>query len=226
MTRREVLEQAINQCLEELYSNVQPSISWEDFKQECKNYSKLYREWENLARSENTIKSHLEYCGPKPYEFYYLPKNVFKEIADSYVRAYNIDTHQNLLDTIQILKNYCGAPIIDKYIEAHTDEYGNYHPGYRGYDHPDNLKTEIIKIISEYDDTDPMKESDDIINKFFEFLDMAGNFYNWNSDMNTFNMSVYLGPSPCSNKETVIKNWKQYRNKDITIDESIYKEEE
>ena len=55
--------------------------------------------------------------------------------------------------------------------------------------------------------------------KFFEFLDMAGNFYNWNRNLNTFNMSVYLGPSPNCNKDGVIENWKKYRGVDIEIDE-------
>ena len=59
--------------------------------------------------------------------------------------------------------------------------------------------------------------------KFFEFLDMAGNFYNWNGDLNSFNTSVYLGVSPNSNKKAVIENWKKYRNIDIEIDEEQIK---
>ena len=39
-------------------------------------------------------------------------------------------------------------------------------------------------------------------------------------------MNVYLGASPNSNKEKVIENWKVYRNKDISIDESVYIEDE
>ena len=62
-------------------------------------------------------------------------------------------------------------------------------------------------------------------NKFFEFLDMAGNFFNWNREINSFGMSVYLGPSPNSNKDAVIKNWKKYRNTDIEIDEDAIKRE-
>jgi hypothetical protein len=59
--------------------------------------------------------------------------------------------------------------------------------------------------------------------KFFEFLDMAGKFYKWNGELNSFNASVYLGESPCSNKNTVIENWKKYRNKDIEINEEQIK---
>ena len=55
---------------------------------------------------------------------------------------------------------------------------------------------------------------------------MAGEFYTWNHDLNSFNTTVYLGPSPCSNKERVIENWKIYRNEDITIDDSVYIEDE
>ena len=62
-------------------------------------------------------------------------------------------------------------------------------------------------------------------NKFFKFLDMAGNFFNWNRDLNSFNVSVYMGPSPNSYKEAVIENWKKYRNQDIEIDEEQIKKD-
>ena len=32
---------------------------------------------------------------------------------------------------------------VDKYIDEHTDENGNWHPGQRSYDNPDNLEKEI-----------------------------------------------------------------------------------
>ena len=54
---------------------------------------------------------------------------------------------------------------------------------------------------------------------------MAGNFYNWNRDLNAFNTTVYLGASPCSNKEAVIKNWKEFKNKDIEINEEQIKKD-
>jgi hypothetical protein len=65
----------------------------------------------------------------------------------------------------------------------------------------------------------------EIQNKFFEFLDMAGNFFNWNRDLNSFYMSVCLGASPNSNKQAVIDNWKKYRKQDIKIDEERIKKE-
>lgn len=246
ITKQDVMLQAVNQCMNELYSLAQPLITMEDFKKECEEYNSKYHDWERFRYlfkridelTEEELKEYSKYpkdwenknivecIGPKPYEFYYLPSEIYKEIVEDYVYAYELDKHQDLLDTIKILKDYCESPVIDKYINATTDEFGNHHPGYRGYDHPDNLKTEIIKIITEYDDTDPIKESNDIVNKFFEFLDMAGKFFNWNSYLNSFYMSVYLGAGPSSNKQEVIDNWEKYRNQKIEIDDDKFNKEQ
>lgn len=267
ITRDDVLSRACDDCIKELYSFVQPSVKWEDFVKECKIYSKCYKEWELYnnayynrennpeewekfrklyAKLDWENKSITECIGPRPYEFYYLPREVMKDICDSYIHAYNIDSQQELLNTILILKNYCREPIVDKYIEGELRKDGTRWPGHMGYEHPDNLKKELRKIFDDEILPDICKQynkqynlqttgiessvsiaySQRFQNKFFEFLDMAGNFYDWNRDLNSFNMTVYLGPSPNSNKEAVIENWKKYRGKDIEIDESKYKEEE
>ena len=243
MTRHEVLKQAVNGCLKELYSYTVPHIKWDDFVAENQAYSKKYKAWERfnyLKNKENLSEDELkefsmfpgnwegksitECIGPRPFEFYYLPKEILKDICDNYIYAYNIDSQQELLNTIQILKEYCRKPIVDKYIDEHTDENGNWHPGHRSYDNPDNLEKEITKILGPEVEDNPYHVHK-ICDKFFEFLDMAGNFYNWNRDLNSFNMSVYLGPSPNSSKESVIKNWKEYKGQDIEInDEQIKKE--
>ena len=238
MTRSEVLSNALDNCIKELYSFVQPSIDWEEFKKENKNYSDKYKAWERykiLSNKENLSeddykelwsypskwkdKTITECIGPRPYEFYYLPKEIMKDICDSYVYAYRMNSQQELLNTIEILKKYCKEPIIDKWIEGE-----NGYPGYKGYDRPDSLVKQLTNLIPDSGfDKSVVVES--VQNKFFEFLDMAGNFYNWNGELNSFNMSVYLGPSPNSNKEKVIENWKLYRNKDIKIDEEQMKNE-
>jgi len=249
ITRNKVLSQAADACMEELYSFAYPRIKWKDFVEECKIYSKDYKEWEaynviynnrenNPEKWEETKikyeslewegKSVTECIGPKPFEFYYLPKDIMKDICDSYVDAYQIDSQQELLNTIQILKNYCKEPIIDKWIEGENGD-----PGYRGYENPNNLEKEIFSILKENSnywksaigESNPSDLSKELQNKFFEFLDMAGNFYNWNRDLNAFNTSVYLGPSPSTNKEEVIENWKEYRNQDIEIDEEQIKKD-
>ena len=222
MTRSKVLEMASLACLKELYSKVQPAVDWDDFLQQNIDYSEKYKQWEEKRRNGEDIKIE-EFCGSRPYEFYYLPKEVFKEIANSYIDAYCIDSQQNLLDTIDILKNYCLSPIKDSYIKESDGETR------RGYIHPDNIKKTVQSLLQAFyldSDCDSSYVSDELVKIFFEFLDDAGKFYCWNRDLNTFNTTVYLGPSPCSNKETVINNWKNYRNKDITIDDSLYIEEE
>ena len=225
MTRKEVLEKAALACLKELYSKAQPTVNWDDFMEENRLYSKAYKQWESLYReSPEKAGNALDFCGPCPYEFYYLPQEVFKEIADSYVQAYNIDAQQNLLDIIDILKNYCLSPIEETYIKESDGEKR------RGYIHPLPIQEWIAGILrGYYDDSecgDHSTVAKELCEEFFHYMDKAGKFYCWNRDLNAFNSMVYLGPSPCSNKETVIKNWKLYRNKDIKIDDSIYIENE
>ena len=254
MTKNDVLSEAADKCMKELYSIAEPHVEWNDLKEQCKIYAKAYFEWEEYKRAERDNpklyeeynkrlewkgKSITECIGPRPYEFYYLPDEIQKDIIDSYIYAYKLDNQQELLDTIQILKNYCKEPIVDKWIEGK-----NGFPGHRGYDHPDNLEKELQKIFDDEILPDICKQynkqynlqttgiessvsiaySQRFQNKFFEFLDMAGNFYNWNRELNTFKMSVLMGIAPSTNKEKVIDNWKQYQNKDIEINEKQIKE--
>lgn len=209
ISRDSVIQQAIDNCFKEIYKYVQPSVTWEDFKNQYKEWSDKHKE--NISE-------------PQPYEFYYLSSDILKVIVDNYVYAYDLESP--LPDIIEILKDYCKEPIIDKYINEHTDENGNYHPGHRGYDHPDNLEKQVEKILGEWllNDTNSDEIAKEIQDKFFEFLDMANEFFVWNRDVQKFSVSVYLGVSPNSNKEAVIENWKKYRNQDIEIKE-ITKEE-
>ena len=220
ITRRDVIADAADKCMKELYSLAQPKITWEEFIKENKEFIKREEEYYKLSK-ENRI-SYKEFMGPKPYEFYYLPKEVLKDIVDNYIYAYEIDEHQNLLDTIDLLKKYCDDPIEEFYHPGEGEK-----PGYRDYRHPDNLVTCLISELKEYANSDI---SEEIVYKakdlFFKFLDMAGKFYNSHWWLNSFSTTVYLGASPNSNKESVIENWKKYRNKDIEIDESKYNEED
>lgn len=243
MTRHEVISDAINKCMKELYSFACPKISWEEFEEENKIYSNKYTVWENYnkayqKRDENPElwlqykstfkdwdnKSIKDCIGPKPYEFYYLPEDILKGICNSYIDAYVLDTKQELLNTIKTLKDYCKNPIVDKWIEGPYYQDGTQAPGHRGYGYPDNLEEEIKKILGDIAEDNAYYQHK-LQDKFFEFLDMAGNFFNWNGDLDTFNLNVYLGASPNSNKEAVIENWKKYRNKDIEIDEEQIKKD-
>ena len=243
ITKSDVIGKAVNNCMKVLYSLAQPHIEWDEFVKENKIYSERYKAWEryyHLSKQETLSEEELkefstypaewkdksieECIGPEPYKFHYLPRDVFKEVVDNFIYAYELDHHQQLLDTIHILKDYCNKPIVDKYIEREGDQ-----PGYRGYDHPDNLKREVTKLLDMYfhnSNCDLSAIAEDIEKVFFNFLDMAGKFFSWNGDLNTFNCNVYLGASPYSNKQGVIDNWKKYRNQTIKIDDSEYDNEE
>lgn len=249
ITRNKVLSQAVDECMKELYSLAQPSVDWEEFVKENKIYSEKFEVWEKYNRAKNLKekepdkweiekkfhpdwedKSITECIGPRPYEFYYLPREVFKEVCDSYVEAYRMNSQQNLLDIIQILKNYCKEPIVDKYIEGKGKPGDDdYDPGHRGYEHPDNLVKELYAMLKMYcndSEADLQYVAEESQNKFFEFMDMAGDFFCWNRDLHAFNTAVYLGASPCSNKQAVIDNWKIYRKQKIKIDDDKYNEEQ
>lgn len=180
ITRQDVLCRAVDECMKELYSKAQPHVEWKDFIQQNEDYKE----------------------GPKPYEFYYLPKEVFDYIAESYIKAYKIRSLFN--DHLDLILNYFKDPIINKYVKKEDA------PGYRDYEHITPLK-DII--------------GSDNMNKVKEYVEKARNFYRFNHELNSFNMTVYLGASPSSDKQSVIDNWKEYRGQDITIDESIYDEE-
>lgn len=216
VTRRGILEKAADECMKELYSHAQPKVEWEDFVQQCVEYSKKYDEWSHKKDRGNK----LEEIGPAPYEFYYINNKYMKDIVDSYVHAYKIDNHQQLCDILQILKDYFKEPIVDKYIKGHTDENGFTHPGYRSYDHPQSLLENIKQVVG--DDEKAQKAYDEVI----KHMNMAENFFSWNAELNSFSMTIYLGASPNSNKEAVVDNWKKYRGVDIEIDDSMYKDDE
>ena len=72
ITRRDVLSDAVDDCMKELYSFAKPSIEWDKFMEENKIYSKVYKEWE---RYRNAYHNREEY--PEKWE----------EIKSEYVQA-------------------------------------------------------------------------------------------------------------------------------------------
>lgn len=182
LTRTDVLSEAAEKCMKTLYKYAQPKVEWEDFIQQNKNYKE----------------------GPRPYEFYYLPERVFKDIVEMYQYAYRIPPE--IKGNIETMTKYFNDPIRDKWIERNGNE-----PGYRGYEHFTPLKDVI---------------GEDNLKKVLEYMNEASEFFRWDRDLQSFNMTVYLGASPNSNKQAVIDNWKKYKGIDITIDESIYNEDE
>lgn len=211
ISKRDVLSQAIDDCMKELYSLAQPSVTWEDFMEQNEVYVSKEREWKDLP--EEGKPSYKDYMCPKPFEFYYLPREVLKNIIDSYVEAYGFNHQKELVDIKDTLIGYCEDPIIEVYKKDR---------GYnrREYEHQEHIVKQLSSICNDEE------LAGKVWDKVKEILNQATDFFNWNSYLNTFYTHTYLGASPNSNKEAVIENWKKYRNTDIEIDESKYKEED
>ena len=155
-TRKEILSNAVLECMKDIYSFAQPHIDWEDFVKQNKEFIKKEEEYYKIPKDDRPL--YEEYCGPKSFEFYYIPNEILKDIVQCYIDSYKIDDHQEFVDTIELLKNYCKCPLTDEDIK------------------PNNLEKEI-KIILENLDPQFVDSAKEIQNKFFEFLDMAKSFF-------------------------------------------------
>lgn len=166
MNRLDIITEAAERCMKELYKFAQPKVTWEEFVE----LNKQYKE------------------GKKPYEYYYLSKENFQSIVEMYKDAYRIPCE--IPDVIKGFKNYAEGKLLPEV---------------------EDIKTQVSK--------EDWEIFNDYLNKFT--LDIR-----WDSHYeNSFNLTVYLGASPNSNKEAVIANWKE-RGVDIEIkDIDIWDEE-
>lgn len=173
VSREDVLSGAVEKCLDLMFRASYPSITLEEYKKQHEDLSKEERE------------------NAKLYHSHYLPWNAYEAIKEDIAEAY--DFKSPLPDTIEVLKGYFKAPIVDKWIEGKDKN----EPGHRGYENPEPMDEETYKTVE-------------------KFLDMANNFFNWNRDLTTFyfNVSNY---SPCSNRETVEKWWHEHGKPDFKL---------
>lgn len=172
----------------------------EEALKECYKLAQPKVTWKDFKKeNKEYIDNKLDEKGiPAPYAFYYLPKEEFEAIKDAVAEAYGLKNH--LAYYTELLIEYLQAPIVTEY----SKEDGKH------YKHIKALK----KIIG----------TDDY-NRVMNYMEKFREFYRSDPYENSYNFNVCLGASPNSNKEAVIDNWKKYRNKDITIDDSLYEED-
>lgn len=204
LDRDEILEKAYHECMAEMYAKAQPSADYNQLLEDAKNGK--------IGKDE------------KVYERYYLSHEEFKHILGKYKDAYNIRSHWE--DDIEVLERYIkegGSK--DKYISSYEDENGNFHPGYRSYEKVTPLKEQLAEIFYKsdfYTGSEMDKASEELINnlydKVIDIIDTCKNFYKFDREESSFDCSVALGPSPCSNKDIVIEYWKSL-GVDIEIEE-------
>ena len=176
--RSKILEQAIHDCLNEMYQKSQPSTTWDD----------IVKKYESGEYDENT----------KIYEHHYLSQEEYEEIEEKYIRAYRI--HNEWEQDAQLMIDYLQlGGTKDKWIPEHTDKDGFTHPGYRGYEKTPKLEDALKEIIN-----NPEIEKQ-VLNKVFELMNNCKDFYCPNREENYFRFSM-MNYSPCSNKESVQKH--------------------
>lgn len=191
LDRKEIIKRAYHECMVEMYAKAQPSADYNQLLEDAKNGK--------IGKDERV------------YERYYLSQEEFKYILNKYKDAYNIKSHWK--DDVEVIEKYIeegGSK--DKYIEPHTDEKGNYHPGRRSYEKVKPLKEQlsdvlkafsILKEYSLYDENIHNKLYDTVTN----IIDTCKNFYKFDREESSFDCSVALGPSPNSCAEAVIQYW-------------------
>lgn len=144
----------------------------------------------------------------KFYMRYYLSRDNVHYIVKRFIEAYHIgnDWHKN----IKLLVDYITSKdsVREKYIPG---ENGS--PGYRGYEPITPLQ-------------DITKDSEQVL----RLIQTCREFYGKDFEISNFNMSVYLGASPYSNKEEVEKYWRNhgipdFKIIDFNIDDIVYGEE-
>lgn len=191
LNRQKILEQAFHDCMKEMYAKAQPPADYDQLLEDAKNGK--------IGKDENV------------YERHYLSSEEFNYIHDKYIEAYNIKESWN--SNIELLEEYLSnGGTKDKYIEAHTDEYG-YHPGYRGYEKVKPIKEQFNDILDESSNLDEYNVYDEnMLNKLYDCLmntiKNCKNFYRFDREQSSFSCSLSLGASPTNDPNTVKEYWK------------------
>lgn len=161
LSRRSLLEQVSEDCLREMYAKAQPSMDYDAI----------------IARNKELLKNGAKKQDlPKDYEHCYLSQEECRYIFNKYIVAYKVvsdvetsvdEKNQKIIfnfdsDVDLLIKDLKEGYPKDKWIPEHTDEYGIYHGGYRGYEHVPPMK-EII--------------GEENTQKFIEFLEDRKDFY-------------------------------------------------
>ena len=191
--RRDMVEKAIIECLDEMYRESQPSITWDEIQEQAR------------VNPNRSI-----------WQEHYLPKWKYNDIQEKYMRLYRIKEEWN--GNIELLEEYLNnGGTKDKYIPEQIDESGFKHPGYRGYESVKPIKDQILEILNETLEVGNRTEilCTKITSAVMETISACKNFYIHDKDeqMFYFNVANY---SPNSNIESV-RDF--YKDTDVVIND-------
>lgn len=142
----------------------------------------------------------------KVYEHHYLSSAEINYIVNKYVELYAIDTQW--IEHSDLIFHYLKEGGVRVAYKDNKKEYVNQDP----------LQDVVKQILINHDvlDTELL---DDLINSVFNIITNCKSFYKLDKEIQTFKNTIYLGASPCSNKESVIQYWLN-KGVNITIEDS------
>lgn len=199
LSREDIIWEIRQRCIKEMYTKAQPSADYDEIYAYYKKCKKEGKEPEQV------------------YRRYYLSEEEFKYIEEKYLDLYElVDSFKD--DCNIIIRDLKDGCVKDKYIEEHTDDNGNRHPGHRGYEDIPSFNIQLLEYLKSKVPSELAESlSKEISEKVINFVEDRKNFYRFNVDESKFRFSVALTDSPTSNAEEVIKYWKS-QGRELEID--------
>jgi hypothetical protein len=141
----------------------------------------------------------------KVYERHYLSSEEINYIVNKYINLYAIDNQW--VEHSDLIFKYLKEGGIKVVYENNKREYVNQDP----------LHNVIKQVLVDHDvlDTELLE---DLINSVFNIIINCKLFYKLDKELQSFKNTIYLGASPCSNKESVIQYWAD-KNININIED-------
>lgn len=197
MTRRDIIEKVTIDCLDEMYRQSQPSITWDEV----------------IEQSKQNKDRHI-------WREHYLPQHLYIKIMEKYMNAYRIrDEWENNVRVIEEYLEKGGTK--DKYISAYTDSTG-YHPGHRGYEKVESIAIQFQQKLKEMNLQDGSSIAITLSDILFSNIRDCKEFYKFDREEMGFRMDI-SNYAPNSNIEDVREF---YKDTDIVINEVPEEDEE
>lgn len=190
MTRRDIIEKATIECLDEMYRQSQPSITWDEV----------------IEQSRQDKDRHI-------WREHYLPQHLYMKIMEKYMYAYRIQDEWT--GNVRVIEEYLEkGGTKDKYIAAYTDSTG-YHPGHRGYEKVESIAVQFQKKLKEMNVLHSSSIAITLSDLLFSNIQDCKEFYKFDREEMGFRMDV-SNYAPNSNIEAVQEF---YKDTDIVINE-------
>ena len=200
--RKDIIQEAYDKCMEEMYAKSQPEADYKNLIAEIKA-GKI-----NEQKDGRVCDRH------------YLSHEEFKYIRDKYKNAYNILSHWK--DDVEVVEDYLNnGGLKTIYVPKKEDPNGFVHPGYRSSEAVPPLKDMILKEMYKWVDNDDQCEgaTEKITKIVMDTIANCKNFYRFDREEDSFDCNIALGASPAGNAESVKKWWKDNYDVDIEIEE-------